>query len=284
MKALILALTLLAAPALAEPLKIIAAENFYGDLARQIGGAHVDVTSILANPEDDPHSFAASPSTARALAKAQIVIANGAGYDPWMQRLLSASTTPARVVIDVGAVAGVKPGANPHLWYSLKDFKTAAHALSEALAKLDPAHSADYAKGETVFIESLKPVEDKITLLEAEYRNLPVASTEPVFDEMAIALGLRLREQRFALAVMNDVEPPASAVAEFEHDLRTHAVRALIHNAQESKPTVQRLVALAKENHIPVVGVTETEPPGLHYQDWMMSELNALETALKAAP
>ena len=148
MKALALslvALSLAGVASAAEPVRIVAAENFYGDLARQIGGAHVQVTSILTNPDQDPHLFEASPSTAEAVATAAIVIANGADYDPWMQKLLGASKTAGRQEIDVGALIGAKPGANPHLWYAPANMKAAARALTEALAAADPPHAADYA-------------------------------------------------------------------------------------------------------------------------------------------
>src|SRR5579863_4738707 len=153
------ALTLLGASASAEPVRIVAAENFYGDLARQIGGAHVEVTSILTNPDQDPHLFEASPQTAKAIASAKIVIANGADYDPWMQKLLAAAKAEGRREIDVGALVGAKPGANPHLWYSPANMGAAAQALAQALAAVDPAHAADYRSNEAAFAASLKDVD-----------------------------------------------------------------------------------------------------------------------------
>src|SRR5271169_4153764 len=144
------------APAFADPVKVVAAENFYGDMARQIGGANVAVTSILSNPDDDPHLFEASPSTAKALSDAKIVIANGVDYDPWMEKLLRASKATGRKEIVVGALVGRKPGDNPHLWYNPTYMKAAAKALVADLVAADPAHKADYEQGEAKFIESLK--------------------------------------------------------------------------------------------------------------------------------
>ncbi len=132
------------ASALADPVKVVAAENFYGDLASQIGGDNVAVTSILSNPDDDPHMFEASPETARALSDAKVVIVNGVDYDPWMEKLLSAHKAPGRKEIVVGALVGHRPGDNPHLWYDPATMKAAANALVADLSAIDPAHKADY--------------------------------------------------------------------------------------------------------------------------------------------
>src|SRR5271165_3591102 len=137
----------LSAPAFADPVKVVAAENFYGDLARQIGGDHVAVTSILSNPDDDPHLFEASPETAKALSDAKVVIVNGVDYDHWMEKLLVAHPAPGRKEIVVGALVGHKPGDNPHLWYDPAYVKAAARAFVTALATVDPANKADYQQG-----------------------------------------------------------------------------------------------------------------------------------------
>ncbi len=137
----------MSAPAFAEPVKVVAAENFYGDLATQIGGANVAVTSILSNPDDDPHLFEASPATARALKDAKVVIVNGVDYDPWMEKLLGANKAPGRKEILVGALVGHKPGDNPHLWYDPAYMKAAGKALVADLVAVDPAHKADYRAG-----------------------------------------------------------------------------------------------------------------------------------------
>jgi zinc/manganese transport system substrate-binding protein len=276
------ALALTGGAAFADPVRVVAAENFYGDLARQIGGEHVAVVSILTNPDQDPHLFEASPETAKAIAGAQLAIANGADYDPWMAKLLAASPSPARKEIDVGALVGAKPGANPHLWYGPANIKAAAHALTAALVAVDAAHAADYRAGEIQFLASMKPLDDKLGEMRKRHQNVAVAASEPVFGYAAQAIGLDVREQKFALSVMNDSEPAPSDVATFESDLKGHKVRAMIYNSQASEPAVEKLVALAKASGVPVVGVTETEPPGARYQTWIGAELDALDKALGA--
>ena len=270
----------LSAPAFADPVKVVAAENFYGDLATQIGGPNVVVTSILSNPDDDPHLFEASPDTAKALTDAKVVIVNGVDYDPWMEKLLSAHKAPGRKEIIVAQLVGHKPGDNPHLWYDPATMKAAAKALVADLTAVDPAHKADYEQGQAKFLDSLKPLDDKIAAMHKSYAGQPVTASEPVFGYQAALIGLKVHNEKYALAIMNNAEPTPSEVAAFENDLKGKKVKAMLYNAQASEPAVGKLVQLAKDNGIPVVGVSETEPPNSTYQDWMMGQLNALDKAL----
>jgi zinc/manganese transport system substrate-binding protein len=270
----------LGSPAFADPVKVVAAENVYGDMATQIGGENVVVTSILSNPDDDPHLFEASPATARSLSDAQIVIVNGVDYDPWMEKLLSAHNAPGRREIVVGRLIGRKAGDNPHLWYDPAAMKAAARALAADLVAADPAHKGAYEQGEINFLDSLKPLDDKIATMRKSYAGQPVTASEPVFGYQAALIGLKVRNEKYALAIMNNAEPTPSEVAAFENDLKSKKVKAMLYNAQASEPAVARLVELAKANGIPVIGVSETEPKGSTYQDWMMGQLNALDRAL----
>ncbi len=259
---------------------MVAAENFYGDVARQIGGADVAVTSIMSNPDQDPHLFEASPSTARDLAGAKIVIASGADYDPWMEKLLSASSAPGRKEIVVANLVHRQAGDNPHIWYDPMTMAALASRLTADLVAIDPAHKADYLKRDAAFLVSLKPLDARIAEMKRKFAGAPVTASEPVFGYMAQALGLKMHNEKFQLAVMNNTEPSVSDVAAFENDLEQHKVRVMLYNAQASEPAVQRLVKLAEAKNIPVVGVTETEPAGKTYQEWMLSQLGALDKAL----
>jgi zinc/manganese transport system substrate-binding protein len=275
-----LAAAILATAAYADPVNVVAAENFYGDVATQIGGTNVAVTSILSSPDDDPHLFEASASTAKALAGAKVVIVNGADYDPWMEKLLAANKAPGRREIVVATLAHKKAGDNPHLWYNPATVRAVANALSVDLGVVDPAHRSDYQKAGTAFAASLEPLEGKIADMRKKYAGSPVTASEPVFGYMAELLGLKVHNEKFALAVMNNTEPSASDVAAFENDLKGHKVKVMLYNAQASEPAVQRLVQIAKDEKIPVVGVSETEPADTNYQQWMNQQLDALEKAL----
>lgn len=274
---------LLVAPAFAQdPIRIVAAENFYGDVARQIGGDHVQVTSILSNPDQDPHLFETSPSAARALADAAIVVYNGADYDPWMDKLLSAGGAPERTSIVAATLIGAKPGDNPHLWYVPATLPRVAKALADALAARDPANAADYAANLGRFEAGFEAVTVAAAAVKASYAGTPVTATEPVFGYMASAMGLEMLNGDFQLAVMNGTEPSSQQVADFETSIKTGRARLLFHNSQVSDPTSERLVAMAKDAGIPVIGVTETEPAGETIQTWFLSQIGAVATALAA--
>jgi zinc/manganese transport system substrate-binding protein len=288
LRVLTVMLALLAGPAVAQrppgAISVVAAENFFGDVAQQLAGANATVSSILSNPDQDPHLFEASPSVARLLSDAAIAIYNGADYDPWMTKLLSATRSPARKVIVVADLVHRKAGDNPHLWYDPPTMPAYGKALVAALSERDPAHAGEYDQRLQTFLASLQPLDEKISDIRRQYGGIDVTATEPVFGCMAAALGFRMRNERFQLAVMNNAEPRASDVAAFEHDLRRHAVRLLFYNSQATDAAAQRLVRIARQSKVPVVGVTETEPLGKHYQEWMMSELDATAQALSRPP
>ncbi|MDR0478548.1 MAG: zinc ABC transporter substrate-binding protein [Burkholderiaceae bacterium] len=282
LRALLATLGLAALPALAQaaPVPIVAAENFYGDLARQIGGAQVRVTSIMSNPDQDPHLFEASPATARALQDARIVLYNGAGYDPWMDELLSASNSNGRTSIVAADLTGHKAGDNPHLWYAPATLPAVARALTVALSASDPAHRTLFEGNLQRFIASMRPIDAKVAALRARYQSVPVTATEPVFGYMADAIGLDMRNLRYQLAAMNATEASPADVAAFEDDLRRRRVRVLIYNRQADTPATRRMLRIAHDAHVPNISVSETEPPDQTYQQWMLSQLDALDKAL----
>lgn len=280
---LLAAASILLIPALAFAagrIRVVAAENFYGDIARQIGGPQVAVTSILNNPNTDPHLFEVSPSVARAVSGASIVIYNGIDYDPWISNLLAATPSARRRIIDVAALAGKHTGDNPHIWYDTDIMRACARELTQALIAADPDHRMDYRRRLAQFERSMQPVEARIAAMRKSLAGTPVTATEPVFGYMLAALGMEVRNRSFQLAIMNGTEPAAAAIAALENDLRSHRVRLLIYNSQVSDPTADRMRRLAEASHIPVVAVTETEPPGERYQDWIMKELAAVAQAL----
>jgi zinc/manganese transport system substrate-binding protein len=277
-----LALAALPGAGRAAPLQIVAAENVYGDVAETIGGDRVAVQSILSNPNTDPHFFEASPSVARALAGAAIVLVNGAGYDPWMQKLLSASDAPGRRVLLVQDLVHAQPDGNPHLWYDPATMPVVARAIAAALTAQDPAGASYYADRLRAQLGALSGLQARVGILRGLIAGTKVTATEPVFGLMAAALKLDMRNERFQLAVMNDTEPRASDVAAMEADLRNRVVRVLFYNAQVTDASTQRLLGIARAAGVPVVGVTETLPPGTHYAAWMQNQLIALAAALHA--
>lgn len=263
-----------------DPVGVVAAENFYGEVAAQIGGENVKVTSVLSNPDQDPHLFEASPSVARAISTAKIVVYNGLGYDPWAQKLVAATANGERKVIVVADLVGREAGDNPHIWYDTATMLAFATACANDLGLIDPAHKGGYQANLAQFRRSLAPIEAKIASMRKRLAGTPVTATEPVFGYMFAVLGLKVRNLPFQLAVMNGTQPGASQVAAFETDLRQNRVQLLAYNNQASDAMARRMVELAHKSHIPVIAVTETEPPGKTYQAWLMDELDAVERAL----
>jgi len=263
-----------------DQIAVVAAENFYGDIARQIGGDRVAVVSIMSSPDHDPHLFETTPGTVRQIAKAQIIIANGANYDPWMEKLLAATPRAGRVVITAADLTGRKAGDNPHLWYDPKTMPAVATAIAEALSKADAAHASEYAARLKTTLATLERIAARVAQLKAKHAGSAVTATEPVFGPMAEALGLTMRNQRFQLAMMNDTEPSARDLAAFERDLRERAVKVLIYNSQVSEKLTERLRDIAIKSKVPVVGVAETMPANTIFQDWVLGELDAIDKAL----
>jgi zinc/manganese transport system substrate-binding protein len=259
---------------------VVAAENFYGDIARQIGGDRIEVVSILNNPDQDPHLFETTPGVVRQIANARIVILNGANYDPWMEKLLAAAPRPDRVVITAAELVAAKAGDNPHLWYAPATMPAVAKAIAEALSKADSAHAANYAARLSATLVSLARIGQRVAQIKAKHASEAVTATEPVFGPMAEALGLTMRNQRFQLAMMNDTEPSARDVAAFETDLKQNKVKLFLYNSQVSGKLTERLLGIAKAAKVPVVGVTETLPANVSFQDWMLEQLGAVDRAL----
>ncbi len=261
---------------------VVAAENFYGDLARQIAGPGVIIISILINPNQDPHDFEASPSTARLVADANLVIYNGADYDPWIETLLKASKSANRRTIVAADLMDRKSGDNPHLWYDPATMPVVAKAIAGELERADPGHAADYDAHLEAFLTSLQPMNDRIAQMRGKFAGTEVTATEPVFGYMAEALGFKMRNQRFQIAVMNGTEPSAADVAALEDDLRSHRVKVLFYNNQATDDLTARLRKVAKDSKVSIVGVSETAPAGMVFQDWMSGQLDAIDKALSA--
>ena len=281
--ACIACLWLISPTAPAADLKIVAAENFYGGVAQQIAGSGASVKSILTNPNQDPHEFTTNADTAKAVADADIVIYSGISYDPWMDKLLGTSGKPDREVINVADLIGAKDGDNPHIWYDPETMPALAARLVGVLSKLDPAQAGVYQKRLGDFNASMKPELDKIAAIKAASAGLEVTATEPVFGYMARALGFKMLNYDFQIKIMNDAEPTADQTAAFEKSLTSKTARILFYNSQVTDPTTDRIQQIARQAGIPVVGVTETQPPDQKsYVGWMMHELDGVQAALGA--
>jgi zinc/manganese transport system substrate-binding protein len=266
----------------AGKLDVVAAENVYGNIAAQIGGPHVSVTSILTSPTADPHLFEPGTSSGLAVAGAKVVLQNGLGYDAFMTRLETAAPSKSRSVVTMADVLGIRgKDANPHLWYDVPKLDRIATAISAAFAGADPPHAAAYRRGLRRFERSLEPLKREVAMIRTRFHGTPVAYTEPVPGYLVSAAGLRnLAPDSYTRPLEEGTEPSASAVATMSELVSGHRIRALLYNSQAVSPITTRLRVAAQTAGIPVVPVTETLPSGVNFQRWQLDQARALATAL----
>jgi zinc/manganese transport system substrate-binding protein len=263
--------------------EVVAAENFWGSIASQLGGDKVDVTSIITNPDTDPHAYEATPSDARLIATARYVIVNGAGYDPWAPKLVAANPVSDRVVLDIGVLNGVKEGGNPHMWYS-PDFVTrVSDRITADLERLDSADASYFDQQSSTYRTSgLKAYYDTIAAIKQKYSGTPVGATESIFAYMAPALGLNLiTPPDYMKAISEGTDPTAADKVTVDQQVTGKRIKVFVFNSQNSTPDVQSLVDKAHAKGIPVVQITETlSPANLTFQDWQTNQLKSLLAAL----
>src|SRR4051812_29209282 len=268
------------------PLRIVAAENFWGSIAGQLGGSKVTVSSVIDRPGMDPHDYEPTARDARAFARAQLVVVNGVGYDPWAQQLLNANPLGRRLVLKVGDVVGVAAGGNPHRGYSPGDVERVIAAVTADLQKLDPADAAYFTAQRRRFESAgLADYHRLIATIKARYAGTPVGASESIFALLAPSLGLDLATPSgFLKAISEGGEPAAADAAEADEQIRTGAIKVYIYNAQNTTPDVRAQIDTARRHGIPVTTITETlTPAGDSFQQWQTRQLSQLAAALAKA-
>jgi zinc/manganese transport system substrate-binding protein len=264
---------------------IVAAENFWGSIASQVGGTHVHVTSIITNPNTDPHSYEPTAADARTLAAAQFVIENGIGYDTWVPRLLAADQGHP-TVLNVGDLVGVAAGGNPHRWYNPSDVQSVIAQMVTDFQTIDPADSAYFTSQAATFnTVALKPYNDLIAAIKAKYAGTPVGASESIFAMLAPALGLNLiTPPTFLKAISEGTDVSAADKETIDNQIKNHQIKIYVYNSQNVTPDVQAQLSEVKAEHIPYTTITETlAPANATYQAWQSKQLQGIETALAQA-
>ncbi|HEU5200475.1 MAG TPA: zinc ABC transporter substrate-binding protein [Ktedonobacterales bacterium] len=267
-------------------LQVVTAENFWGSIAAQVGGDHVHVTSIIANPNTDPHDYDSTPADARTVAGANYVILNGAGYDAWGQQLLDANPVSGRVELDIGKLLGKQNGDNPHFWYNPDDVTQVANQITADLKHLDAADASYFDQQNQQFLTTgLQTYHHLIDTIKQKYQGTPVGATENIFAYQAPALGLDLiSPPGFMKAVSEGDEPTAEDKATFDQQVTHKFIKVFIYNKQNATPDTDALKAKAQQEGIPIVAITETLDPATDsFQAWQSAQLQALEQALAQA-
>ena len=269
-----------------KKIAVVAAENFWGSIALQLGGTHVAETSIITNPDTDPHAYEPAANDARTIAGAQLVIVNGIGYDPWAPKLIAANPVPGRATLTVGTLLGLKEGDNPHQWYSAAHVRQVIAAITADYQRLDPADAAYFTRQQHWFeTTALARYNQLIAQIRATYAGTPVGASESIVSPLAATLGLKmLTPYSFLKAISEGSEPTAQDKATIDAQIKNRQIKVYIYNSQNATPDVAAQVKEAQAEHIPVTTVTETlAPAGTTFQQWQVSQLQRLQSALHQA-
>ena len=275
-----------ATPASASPtvkIRVVGAENEYANVIGQIGGKFVSVLSILNNPTTDPHTFESSPSVARSVGAAQLIVQNGVGYDGFMNKIESASPNSKRKVITVQTLLGLPDSTpNPHLWYKPTTMPAVAKQIATDLSALQPSHKAYFQANLATFDNSLKPLMVAIASFKAKYGGTTAATTEPVADYLLTAMGINnLTPFGFQADIMNGVDPSPQDISLENSFFTNHKVKVFCYNQQVVDALTISIRQTAEKAGVPVVGVYETMPtPGYDFQSWMLAEVHSIQKAI----
>ncbi len=264
-------------------LQVAAAENFWGSIAAQLGGEKVAVTSIIVNPDTDPHSYEPTAADAIALARSRLAIINGIGYDRWASRLLDADGSSGRTILNVGDLLGLKDGDNPHQWYSPASLQRVVSQIAEDYKRLDPGDAAYFDRRRQTFeTKALAQYHRLLRTIRARYANVPVGYSESVFEPLGRALGLRLlTPYSFARAIAEGTDVSAADAAAVDSQVQHRRIKVWVYNSQNVTPDVQRVNALARAARIPITTITETlARASASYQQWQVTQLSNLLHAL----
>ncbi len=262
---------------------VVAAENSWGSIASQLGGTRVTETSVITNPDTDPHDYEPTAADARTIASAQLVIVNGIGYDPWAPKLIAANPVQGRQTLTVGTLLGLKDGDNPHQWYSAARVRRVIAAIIADYKQLDPADAGYFTRQQDWFeTTALAGYNELIAQIRTRYAGTPVGASESIVSPLADTLGLdMLTPYSFLQAISEGSEPTAQDKATIDAQIKNRQIKVYIYNSQNATPDVAAQVSEAEAEHIPVTTMTETlAPANATFQQWQVSQLQRLESAL----
>jgi zinc/manganese transport system substrate-binding protein len=265
-----------------EPVPVVVTVDQWGDIASSLAGGCAVVTTIIKGSSADPHEYEPTPGDSAAFERARLVVRNGLSYDTWANKAIATLDTKP-VIVDGGTVVGRHDGDNPHIWYSPQYVREVSAAITAALQRVSPKAAGYFASRQTAWKASMRPYDEEVARVKAIATGKPYGATEPVFDDMAAAVGMkRATPDGYQHAAANESDPSPGDIADFEHALRNRSMSVLVFNTQTDAPTPSQLRAVARDSHVPVLSVTETVPPGAHgFVTWQVGQLRALAQALE---
>jgi zinc/manganese transport system substrate-binding protein len=262
---------------------VVASTDVWGSVAHSITGSHVAVKSIMTGTDDDPHSYAASPSDAAAIADAALVVYNGGGYDPWVDQVLAGH--PAIKAVDAYSFATRATNGQPpneHVFYDLNVAKSVAAVIADRLATIDPANAADYHANAAEFCRGADAIAISEHAIASAYPGTGVITTEPVAYYLLAASGLVDRTPAaFSAANENGTDPAPADMASVLDLINSRQVAVLLINPQTTNAATNGLAEAARRAGVPVSEVTETLPTGSGYLTWQRKTVNQLLAALR---
>lgn len=261
--------------------QVVASLNFYGEVAKAVAGTHAEVATIITSPTTDPHDFDPPIAAAKKVAKADLVVANGLGYDDWMTRLIDSANPKVRAIQVAASVMKAKPGENEHVWYAPDALAKTAQAIANQLGQLDPTNQSAYQANAKRYVAQLAPLADLRQQISQQKTVANVMVAEPVFDLALEAMGFTVVNHGFAHAMEEGTDPSPVQLSKMQAMLKKRQVAFFVANKQVDSPVIADLIKLAKTSGVPVVTVTEAMPAKVSYLQWQQKQYQAVLAALK---
>jgi zinc/manganese transport system substrate-binding protein len=282
-------------------LTIVASTNVWGDVASSIGGDLVQVVSIIDSFSQDPHSYEASARDQLAVNDADVIVANGGGYDSFIDTLAKAADN-SNVVYAYLPEEGEEDDhateeddhateedhdhdhdhGNEHVWYDFHVVEDFATRLAEQLKTLDPENSATYTANLEEFLGGIESLGDRAAEVAGSVSGAKVISSEPVADYLLAELGLtNITPESFSQAIEEELDVSPKDLLEIQNLISTKSVDLFVVNIQTGSVQIDALVKLAEDSGVAVIQVSELLPEGLSYLAWMEQNISAIEAGLK---
>lgn len=261
-----------------DKVSIVTTTNIYADIAKNVAGKYGSVQAIIKNSATDPHDFEPTTADAKKLTNANIIVANGLGYDSWMNKL--ASSVSKKPVLVGEDLMGLTKVDNLHIWYDLDMPTKYVNYLVKRLSKLDKKHAAYFKENGDKYLAKIAKVK-QIAKSADEKNNKPVFVSEPVFDYGLEEAGYKIGDKEFEEAIENGTDPSPKTINKMTNEIKDKKIAFFVNNTQASSSTVKTFVKLAKENGVPVLNVRETIPNHMTYLDWMRENYQNLANISK---
>jgi len=258
-------------------IQVVATLGFYGEAAKAILGDRGQVTTVINSPSIDAESYQPDISTAKKVAKANVVIENGLGYDSWMDKVVAANQDSGTKTLNIGQLMGKKTGDNPHLWTDPQTMRLVTRQLVKQFSKLDPQHAKAFQQRGRTYEKQLAVLPQVAQEIAHRAKGRQVAVSEPVFDLALKAMGYQVSDNHFAQAIEEDSDPTPADITQLQKQIKQRDIAFFVENTQNSSKNVTAMVKLAQKHHIPVVKVTETMPTKQTYRAWMLQQYRQVQ-------